>query len=147
MNLSDSRPHPGLLAAVFGVALLVYVFTLCPTVYWEDAGELITVSYTLGIAHPPGHPLYSILGHLFTLLPWRTIAARVNLMSAIFGALAAALVYPTVLYLIRRDNAKPLVIHCAGVVAALFAAFLVISGFQLLFFAMWFDMEYNKELR
>jgi hypothetical protein len=37
--------------------------------------------------------------------------------------------------------------HGVVTTSALFAAFLVISGFQLLFFAMWFDMEYNKELR
>jgi len=37
--------------------------------------------------------------------------------------------------------------HGVAVTSALFAAFLVISGLQLLFFAMWFDMEYNKNLR
>lgn len=34
-----------------------------------------------------------------------------------------------------------------AVTSALFAAFLFISGLQSLFFAMWFDMEYNKELK
>ena len=86
MMLSDSRPHPVILATLFGVALLVYVLTLCPTVYWEDAGELVTVSHVLGIAHPPGHPLYSILGHLFTLLPWGTVAAACICALCVGGA-------------------------------------------------------------
>jgi len=54
-------------AGVFATAFVVYVYTLCPTVYWDDAGELIAACYTLGIPHPPGHPLYAILGKLFTL--------------------------------------------------------------------------------
>jgi len=39
---------------------------------------------------------------------------------------------------------------CIGTVAttsALFAVFLIVSGLQSLFFAMWFDMEYNRNLR
>ena len=97
MTMFGTRPNRFVLALLFGIALLVYLRTLCPTVYWEDAGELITVSHVLGIAHPPGHPLYTILGHLFSFIPWGTIAARVNFMSAFFGAIASALVYPTVL--------------------------------------------------
>ncbi len=123
MSSPGIRPNPLVLTALFVCILLVYVLTLCPTVYWEDSGELITVAYVLGIAHPPGHPLYSIVGHLFTFLPWGTIAARVNLMSAFFGALAAALVYPAVLCIIHEVREKSLLIHVSGVTAALFAAF------------------------
>jgi tetratricopeptide (TPR) repeat protein len=123
MTMSGTRPAPFLMAALFGVVLLVYARTLCPTVYWEDAGELITVSHVLGIAHPPGHPLYTILGHLFSFIPWGTIAARVNFMSACFGAIASALVYPTVLRLLRDRTERTFIAHCAGAAAALFAAF------------------------
>jgi tetratricopeptide (TPR) repeat protein len=119
---SDRRLRFCIPVALFSLVLVVYASTLCPTVYWEDAGELITVSHVLGIAHPPGHPLYAILGHLFTLVPFGTIAARVNLMSAFFGAVAAALVYPAVLALRRKDG-NPLVAHCSAVTAALCAAF------------------------
>ncbi len=111
------------LTALFGAALFVYSRTLCPTVYWEDSGELIAVSYVLGIPHPPGHPLYAILGRLFTLLPWGSIAQRVNFMSAFFGALAASLVYPAVLMLLRAEREQSVIRHCAGATAALFAAF------------------------
>ncbi|RJP21312.1 MAG: DUF2723 domain-containing protein [Candidatus Abyssobacteria bacterium SURF_5] len=81
----------GSLAFLF--PFLIYVLTLCPTVHWGDSGELITAAYTLGIPHPPGHPLYAILGKLFTLIPLGSIAYRVNLMSAFFGGISCYLLY------------------------------------------------------
>jgi len=123
MTMFGTRPNRFVLALLFGIALLVYLRTLCPTVYWEDAGELITVSYVLGIAHPPGHPLYTILGHLFTHIPWGTIAERVNFMSAFFGALASMLVYPAVLQLLHGETERRIIAHSAAAAAALFAAF------------------------
>jgi tetratricopeptide (TPR) repeat protein len=70
-------------------AFSVYLATLAPTVSGEDSGELITAAYTLGIAHPPGYPLWCLLGKLFSsAIPFGTIAFRVNLVSAVFGALA-----------------------------------------------------------
>jgi hypothetical protein len=77
-----------------GVALLAslatYVLTLAPTVTLVDSGELIVAARSLGVAHPPGFPLYVPLAHLATLLPIGNIAVRVNLASAIFAALAIA---------------------------------------------------------
>src|SRR4051812_34333959 len=69
--------------------LLIYGVTLCPSVGGGDSGELATVAYTLGIAHPPGYPLYTLFGKLFTTLPFGTVAWRVNLFSAVCGALAS----------------------------------------------------------
>jgi len=70
-------------------ALVIYLWTVAPTVTAEDSGELITSAYTLGIAHPPGYPLWCILGKVFTYLPFGTIAWRVNLLSAVLGAISA----------------------------------------------------------
>ena len=67
--------------------------TLAPTVAGGDSGELITVAYTLGVAHPPGYPLYTLLAKLFTLIPIGTIAWRVNLFSATCGAGAATILF------------------------------------------------------
>jgi hypothetical protein len=78
-------------AASFVVALGLYVRTLAPTVVGGDSGELIAVGATLGIAHPPGYPLYTLLAKAFTLLPGGSVAQRVNLLSALCGAGAAAL--------------------------------------------------------
>ena len=71
---------------------LFYLFSLHPTVSAGDSGELITAAYTLGIAHPPGYPLWTILGKIFTIIiPFGNIAYRVNLMSAFIGACTCAI--------------------------------------------------------
>jgi hypothetical protein len=80
---------------VFIAALGLYGLTLAPTVVaiFDDSLELQLVTYRLGIAHPTGYPLYTLLGWLFTRLPIGDVAYRVNLMSAVFGAMTVALVY------------------------------------------------------
>ena len=84
-----------LLAFVLAVAALgVYLHTLCPTLYWGDCGELATVVATLGIPHPTGYPLYCLLGKVWTLLlPVGSLVWRLNVLSAVFGALAVACCY------------------------------------------------------
>lgn len=72
--------------------LALYALTLCRTVYWYDSAEYATAAYVLGIPHPPGYPLYTLVGHLFTYLPLEP-AVAVNAMSAVFAALAVGLSY------------------------------------------------------
>ncbi len=50
-------------------AFIIYLFTLAPTVVQIDSGELAAVQSTLGIAHPTGYPLFTLIGYLFSLLP------------------------------------------------------------------------------
>jgi hypothetical protein len=76
---------------VFLVALLLYSWTLAPTVTLVDSGELITVAQGLGVAHPPGFPLWVILAHLASLVPFGNVAVRINFSSALFAALASAM--------------------------------------------------------
>jgi len=73
------------------VAFAVYLVTLAPTVTGEDAGEFILAAWSLGIPHPPGYPLWTLLSHPFTWLPWGDVAFRVNLASATFAALTISL--------------------------------------------------------
>jgi len=81
------------LLSVFFVSLAVYLSTLYPAVSVGDVGELITSAYSLGIAHPPGYPLYCVVGKLGTILfPFGNIAYRVTLTSAVVGATTALLV-------------------------------------------------------
>lgn len=77
----------------FLLPLVMYVLTLCPTTYTEDAGEYISASYLLGVPHPPGYPLYCLMGKLFTFIPYGNIAWRVNFMSAFWGAAAAFVLF------------------------------------------------------
>lgn len=88
--------------AAFLIPFLVYLRTLCPTVFTGDSGELIAASYTLGIPHPPGYPLYCLLGKLFTFFPFGNIAYRVNLLSAFFASLTVGFLYLVILRLGRR---------------------------------------------
>jgi tetratricopeptide (TPR) repeat protein len=73
-------------------ALLAYLPTLCPTAYTGDSGELALAASTLGIAHPPGYPLWTLLGRLATLASVRDPAPALNLFSAVCAAGAAGLV-------------------------------------------------------
>src|SRR5256884_1414010 len=78
-------------AAVFLAALLLFSWTLAPTVTLIDSGELIVVAQGLGVAHPPGFPLWVILAHLASLVPLGTVAVRINFSSALFAALACSM--------------------------------------------------------
>ena len=88
-----SWSHAELLCAsgVFVVALLLYSWTLAPTVTLVDSGELIVAARGLGVAHPPGFPLWIMLAHFASLLPFGNVAARINFSSAFFAALACAM--------------------------------------------------------
>jgi tetratricopeptide (TPR) repeat protein len=77
--------------AVFLVALIAYSWTLAPTVTLTDSGELIVTAQGLGVAHPPGFPLWVILAHLASLMPLGNVAVRINFSSALFAALASAM--------------------------------------------------------
>src|SRR5688572_10585383 len=75
---------------VFVLSFALYTYTLAPTVTLVDSGELILAAETLGVAHPPGFPLYVLLAHLATLLPFGNLAVRVHFASAMFAALTSA---------------------------------------------------------
>jgi hypothetical protein len=92
--------------------LVLYVRTLAPGVLTADNGEFQLVAAELGVAHPPGFPLYTMLGHLMTRLPLGpTPAYRLNLLSAVTSVATLSLVHLTV-YRLTRSNV-------AGVAAGL----------------------------
>ncbi len=107
----DWRVTLAISAGLFVAALALYAATLAPDVLAADSGELQTVAAQLGVAHPPGFPLYVLLAHLFTRLPVGSPAYAVNLLSAIFAALTVVVVYRTGLLLTGR--------HVAALVGAL----------------------------
>ncbi len=74
---------------IFSGSLGLYIRTLCPSVYTFDSAEYVAGAYSLGIVHATGYPLYLMLAKLFTLIvPLGDIAYRVNLFSALCGALS-----------------------------------------------------------
>jgi hypothetical protein len=79
--------------AAFVLPLALYVATLAPTVTLEDSGEFIAGALHLGVVHPPGYPLWCLLVHPFTWLPFGSVAERVHLASALFAAGATWLTF------------------------------------------------------
>lgn len=71
------------------IVFIIYLFTLAPSVIQIDSGELATVQYTLGIAHPTGYPLFTMLGFLFLQIPLglRKIT-QANLLAATWSVFA-----------------------------------------------------------
>ncbi|MBN1810382.1 MAG: DUF2723 domain-containing protein [Anaerolineae bacterium] len=81
---------------IFVIFLILYTATLMPDVLPADSGEFQRVAATAGLAHPPGYPLYTMLGWLFTKLPLGPNPAwRVNFFSAVTAAATVALVFQT----------------------------------------------------
>jgi hypothetical protein len=68
----------------------LYALTAPRSVAFEDDGLFVMSSYFLGIEHPPGYPLFTLIGYLFSQLPFGSVAYRVHLVSALFGGLTCA---------------------------------------------------------
>src|SRR4051812_36311889 len=73
--------------------LAVYLATVSPTVNFIDSGELITALHEPGVVHPPGYPLYTLLGYVVSSVPVGEVAWRVNALSSLFGALAVGAMF------------------------------------------------------
>jgi tetratricopeptide (TPR) repeat protein len=82
-----------LAALIFLATFALYLCTSTGTVpAYRDSGDLINAIHTLGIAHPPGYPVYVFVGKLVhSLVPWGNPAYRTNLVSALCIAGTAAL--------------------------------------------------------
>jgi tetratricopeptide (TPR) repeat protein len=74
------------------VTLVLYATLACRTIPFGDGPELIAAADCLGVAHPPGYPLYTLLGWLVLRLPLAEPAFGMNLLSGLFGALACGAV-------------------------------------------------------
>lgn len=78
---------------VFLALFVVYAATAPTTVVLEDDGSFSMMARLLGVAHPPGYPLYVLLTHPLTLIPVGSIALRAHLASALYGALGGAVLW------------------------------------------------------
>lgn len=89
------------LGLLFIVIFTSYLVSMPKTVMLEDDGLFIMSSYFLGIAHPPGYPIHTLIGHLFTHIPIGSVASRAHAMSGFFGALGCVLIALIVMQLLR----------------------------------------------
>lgn len=116
----------------FTIALLTFSLTVEPTASFWDAGEYISTASKLEIGHPPGAPLYQIMGAFFSIFaPDNTyIALTVNYMSCIASAFAILFMFWSLTYLIRKllINSKE-VVSVAKEKAILASAFVGATAF------------------
>lgn len=93
---------------VFLSSLVLYMVTLAPTASFWDAGEFIAVAHGLQVNHPPGAPLYSLLGRLFSMfMPASYVAVSINFISALASALTVMLLYLIIVRLVREFREHP----------------------------------------
>lgn len=104
--VSQALPH---LAAVFLLCFALYLWSAPRTVALEDDGLFILAGFFNGIAHPPGYPLYTLLGKLASLVPISTVAFRAHALSGFFGALSCATLWYIARLLLSHIHAAYLV--------------------------------------
>ncbi|MCD4724622.1 MAG: DUF2723 domain-containing protein [Bacteroidales bacterium] len=90
---------------VFLIATIVYFLTLEPTASWWDCGEYIATAYKLQVGHPPGAPLFQLLGRFFTLFAFgdvSKVAMMINAMSALSSSFTILFLFWTITMLARK---------------------------------------------
>lgn len=115
MVLYETREGLVVGLGLFLLALYIFSKTMYPTLpggdccFWfethsfaiitGDSGELIVAAYNLGLPHPPGYPLFTLIGYAFThWLPesWGSVAYRCNLVSVVCTAGAGGVTFHTI---------------------------------------------------
>jgi tetratricopeptide (TPR) repeat protein len=137
-NMSKKASRPGKRGIIPGLLLLaglfiLYLFTLCPSVYWWDSGEFITDAYTSGVAHPTGFPLYMLLAKLILLgTSGAKAALRMNFLSAFFSILCSGVLYCLLLrhgFNDKKEIAAPgWTLSTSSILAVVSGLFLAASG-------------------
>ncbi len=106
--------------AVFAISFIGYFITMAPTVSYWDCGEFAATAYNMAIPHPPGSPLFLLVGRIFSLLPTSQIghalgyalsdydiAFRITLISVLTSAFAVLFLYLTMVRLITQWKGIP----------------------------------------
>ena len=89
-DTANARPPYRMALGVVLGTLLLYIVTLAPTTQFWDTSEYIAAAKVLGIPHPPGNPLFTMMAHVWGMIPWAAgYAARINFFAAATSAVAA----------------------------------------------------------
>jgi hypothetical protein len=115
--------------ALFGLASLVYILTSEASASFWDCGEYIATAYKLQVGHPPGAPIFQLVGRFFSLFAFGNtalVARMVNTMSALSSGLTIAFLFWTITMLAKKlfsgsaiNQARMIAIFGSGVVGAL----------------------------
>ena len=89
---ADYRPSYLAAAVASALIFLLYLVTLAPSTAMWDTSEYIAAAYDFGLPHPPGNPLFVVLGRFFAILPIApNVAMRINILAALSSAGAAGM--------------------------------------------------------
>jgi hypothetical protein len=117
---------------LFIVSSVVYLLTLEPTVSFWDCGEFILSSFRLQVGHPPGAPLFLMMGRIATLFAGgdtSKVALMMNALSALCSGFAIMFLFWTITHLARRVYAGKDEIESRHIPAVIL--FQILSGFRL----------------
>ena len=120
--------------SIFAIATLVYFLTVEPTASWWDCGEYIATAYKLQVGHPPGAPLFQLLGRFFSLFAFgdvSNVALMINLMSVLSSSFTILFLFWSITMLAEKvalrngemTEGKMYAIYASGAVGALAYAF------------------------
>ncbi len=108
MRPEYKRIHFVVAGVAFAVAFFTYLLTMQPTIPFWDCGEFAAAASALQVPHPPGAPLWTIVGRIAMILPtFSDYAARYNLFSVLSSAVSILLLYLTLVRLIRLWRGFP----------------------------------------
>ncbi len=131
LNERFDRTNAILATIVLLVTMIVYALTVQRSLSFWDCGEFIASAYILGIPHPPGTPLFVLLGRVFSVIPFvEDISYRINYISVISSAFTAMFSYLLTVRLVgyffeKNDNSSlsRLIAYCGGLAGGFFVAF------------------------
>lgn len=106
MNFKTFNKITGLFVFLF--ATIVYIMTVQPTLSFWDCGEFIACAFTVGVPHPPGAPLHTLVGKIFTMLPITPdIGLRVNYLSVFSSSFCVLFLYLASVKVINNWKGNP----------------------------------------
>ncbi|HAW58373.1 MAG TPA: hypothetical protein DCX03_05070, partial [Bacteroidales bacterium] len=168
MKVSFQKMNKILGWGIFFIAAFVYVSTVEPTVSLWDCGEYISTAYKLQVGHPPGAPLFQLLGRVFSLFALGNtskVAYCINVMSAVASALTVMFLFWSIVLLAsqfliynkKNDSGKEylaLGMGLSGALAYLFTDSFWFSAVEAEVYALsslftavvfWAILRWNKE--
>jgi len=89
------------------ITWIVFYKTVQPSVSFWDCGEVLAAANALQVPHPPGSPIFTLIGRIFAMLPIaENIGLRINLLSVTVSAFSAMLLYFSIVKIIENYNGR-----------------------------------------
>lgn len=109
---------------IFLVAAIVYLMTIEPTASFWDCPEFISTAFRIEVGHPPGAPLFMMMGHIFTLFASNVhnVAYAANVMTAFASAFTILFLFWSITHMARRITAEKEAILTTGQTIAILGA-------------------------